>query len=125
MNNEILQGIAAWIFPGAGHAMRGQWNHAIIIAFVVWTMFLIAVLGGGAYYPNLEWDESRLLVLLNVFARMGNLLGAVVSWMISATPFANVSELATFEYAGRFLEIAGILNLLAVADLFIVRETKE
>jgi hypothetical protein len=51
-----------------------------------------------------------------VFARFGNGLGAVISY-ISAVPVdPPAAARATFEYGGRMLEIAGLLNYLATLD---------
>lgn len=116
MNNSFLIGLASWAFPGAGHAVKGEWVKAGIIAAVIWGAFVIAIMSGGAYYPGLKWEEGQLLYLLNIFARMGNLFGAMISWTLSMTPPPNVAEWATFEYGGRLLEVAGLLNFLAVID---------
>lgn len=116
MNNPVLIGLAAWIFPGAGHLIQKRYVRGAIIAGVVWLMFAIAIASGGAHYPGFEFKDGALLYLLNVFARMGNLLGAIVSWIMAGTPSPQVAALATFEYGGRFLEVAGLLNYLAVID---------
>lgn len=116
MQNGVLVALAGWVFPGAGHAIRGQWAKAGIVGGVIWTMFAVAILSGGAFYPGLKWEEGQLLYLLNVFARLGNLLGGMISWTLSMNPPPNVAEWATFEYGGRLLEIAGLLNFLAIID---------
>ncbi len=79
-------------------------------------MFIIALVSGGAYYPGFDFKDGALLYLLNVFAKLGNGLGAFISFILSASPPPNVAAWATFEYGGRFLEIAGLLNFLAVLD---------
>ena len=116
MDNPIIVGLVAWIFPGAGHLIQGRIKRGVIISAVIWTMFLIAIVSGGAHYPGFDFKDGALLYLLNVFARFGNGLGAVASFMIAATPSPQVAALATFEYGGRFLEVAGLLNYLAVID---------
>jgi hypothetical protein len=73
-------------------------------------MFIVAIVSGGAHYPGFDFKDGALLYLLNVFARFGNGLGAVASFLISATPSPGVAALSTFEYGGRFLEVAGLLN---------------
>jgi hypothetical protein len=118
MTNPFFVGIVSWFLPGFGHLMLGRWNRGIIIAAVVWSMFVIAVLSGGAYYPGFDFKDGSLLYLLNVFARLGNGLGTVVTTLFFATPLPNVAAWSTFEYGGRFLEIAGLLNYLAVLDAF-------
>jgi hypothetical protein len=79
-------------------------------------MFVIALLSGGAYYPGFDFRDGQLLFLLNVFAKLGNGLGALISFLASVEPAPNMAARATFEYGGRFLETAGLLNYLAMID---------
>jgi hypothetical protein len=79
-------------------------------------MFIIAIAGGGAYYPGFNFREGALLYLLNIFARFGNGLGAIISFIVAANPDPTAAARATFEYSGRFLEAAGLLNYLAAMD---------
>jgi hypothetical protein len=116
MDNPYLIGIISWFVPGVGHLIQGRYIRGAIIAGVIWLMFAIAIASGGAHYPGFDFKDGALLYLLNVFARMGNGLGAVVSFIMAGTPSPNVAALATFEYGGRFLEVAGLLNYLAAID---------
>ena len=117
MGNYILAGLIAWFLPGAGHLYLGRWRRGLIIAAVIWTMFIIAILSGGAYYPGYSFKDGFLLYLLNIFARLGNGLGCLVSMFLTLNePATNAASWATFEYGGRFLEVAGLLNYLAVMD---------
>ena len=116
MNNPVIIGILSWFVPGAGHLVQGRYIRGGIIAVVVWLMFGIAIASGGAHYPGFDFKDGALLYLLNVFARLGNGLGAMVSFIMAGTPSPQVAALATFEYGGRFLEVAGLLNYLAVID---------
>ncbi len=116
MNNPYIVSIISWFLPGVGHISQGRWRRGIIIGAIIWAMFLIAVLSGGASYPGFDFKDGALLYLLNIFARFGNGLGALLSFLWAANPPANVASWATFEYGGRFLEIAGLLNYLAALD---------
>lgn len=116
MKNYFITGLIAWFLPGVGHILQGRWKRGLIIALVIWTLFIVAVLSGGAYYPGFEFKDGALLYLLNIFARLGNGLGALISFLLMLNPPPNVAALATFEYGGRFLEIAGLLNYLAAID---------
>ena len=116
MENPIVIGILSWLVPGGGHLLQKRFTRGVIIAAVIWSLFVIALLSGGAHYPGFDFKDGQLLYLLNTFARLGNGLGAVISWVVALTPAPNVAALATFEYGGRFLEIAGLLNFLAVID---------
>ena len=116
MDNPVMIGLLSWFFPGAGHIVQKRPLRGAIVAGVVWIMFAIAIISGGAHYPGFEFKDGALLYLLNVFARFGNGLGALVSFVKAGTPSPQVAALATFEYGGRFLEVAGLLNYLAAID---------
>ena len=116
MNDPRIIGVLAWIFPGAGHLVQKRYLRGIIISVVIWTMFIIGIVSGGAYYPGFDFKDGMLLYLLNIFAKLGNGLGALIGFVISSTPSPQAAAKATFEYGGRFLEVAGLLNYLAVID---------
>ena len=121
MDNPIVLGAISWFLPGVGHILKGKVVQGVIIAVVIWTMFIVAILSGGAYYPGFDFKDGQLLYLLNVFARAGNGLGAILSFLLSTTPAKDIAALATFEYGGRFLEVAGLLNYLAIMDVMDIR----
>ena len=116
MDNPVVIAIVSWLIPGAGHIIQGRWKRGLVIAGVIWLMFVIALVGGGAYYPGFDFKDGALLYLLNIFSRLGNGTGAVVSYIVASFPASNVAARATFEYSGRFLETAGLLNYLAIMD---------
>lgn len=116
MDNTIIVALMGWFFPGAGHLVQKRYKRGLIISGAIWTMFIIAILSGGAYYPGFEYKDGALLYLLNVFATFGNGLGDLISFIASVEPSKDVAAKATFEYGGRFLEISGLLNYLAVMD---------
>jgi len=116
MDNPLVIGIVAWFFPGAGHFVQKRPKRGIIISASVWLMFVIGVLSGGAYYPGFDFKDGTLLYLLNVFATFGNGLGDLLAFFLTLEPSKDVAARATFEYGGRFLEVAGLLNYLAVID---------
>ena len=121
MENPFLIGLFAWVFPGAGHLAQKRYRRGVIVAVAIWSMFLIGLLSGGAYYPGFSFDEGSLLLILNIFAKLGNWLGTLISFIASADPSPNEAARATFEYGGRFLETAGLLNYLAIIDAVDIR----
>lgn len=116
MNNPVIIGILAWLCPGAGHLVQKRTTRGLILGGAIWLMFFIGLLTGGAYYPGFDFKDGQLLVLLNVFAKLGNGLGSVIGFLASVQPSPNVAAGAAFEYGGRFLETAGLLNYLAMID---------
>ncbi len=116
MNNPLLIGLAAWFFPGAGHLVQRRSRRGLLIGGAIWLMFIVGLLSGGAYYPGFAFADGALLFLLNLFAKLGNGLGAVAAFLFSVTPSPDTPALATFEYGGRMVETAGLLNYLAIMD---------
>ena len=116
MGNPYLIGIVAWFLPGVGHIIQGRLIRGILLALIIWSMFIIAIFSGGAHYPGFDFKDGALLYLLNIFARLGNGLGTVISFLFLSSSVPNVAAWATFEYGGRFLEVAGLLNFLAILD---------
>lgn len=116
MDNPYLIGIISWLLPGAGYILQKRWKRGLIVGAVIWAMFIIAVISGGVYYPGFDFKDGALLYLLDVFARLGNGLGAIISFLMATNPSPNAAASATFEYGGRFLEITGLLNFLAILD---------
>jgi hypothetical protein len=116
MENPVIVGLISWFLPGVGHIVQRRYKRGIIIFVVIWTMFIVSLLSGGHYYPGFDFKDGMLLYLLNVFARFGNGLGAIISYIAASTPDPLAASHATFEYGGRMLEIAGLLNYLAAID---------
>lgn len=116
MQNPFLIGLIAWLFPGAGHLAQGRRQRALVIGGAICLMFIVGVLSGGAYYPGFDFKDGQLLYLLNVFAKLGCGIGWFTSFLASVQPSPNTPALATFEYGGRMVEVAGLLNYLAVID---------
>ena len=116
IENPVVIGVLAWFFPGGGHFAQKRYVRGLLVGASVWLMFLIGILGGGAYYPGFDFKDGQLLYLLNMFATLGNGLGDLISFVMSIEPNPNAAAAATFEYAGRFLEVSGLLNYLAIID---------
>jgi len=116
MDNTFVIGLISWILPGYGHFQQGLWKRGILIAAVFWTMFIVAIISGGAYYPGFGFSEASLLYSLNIFARFGSGVGSLISFFFGANPPIDAASWATFEYGGRFLEVSGLINYLAVID---------
>lgn len=116
MDSSFMTILISWFLPGVGHFRQGCRRRGLIIGFVIWGMFLIGILSGGAYYPGYSFKDGSLLFLLNIFAKFGNGLGFIISWFLAQNPPPEAAAWATFEYGGRFLEVAGLLNYLAALD---------
>ena len=113
-----MPAIINWFLPGVGYIRVGQWQRGLIVGLSVWLMFAIGLVSGGATYPGIDVSQGFLLYVIHVFACLGNGLGYIFNLIATAYPPQNVASWSTFEYGGRFLEVAGLLNYLAAIDVF-------
>ena len=74
MDNPVIIGILAWIFPGAGHLIQGRLKRGIIISVVIWTMFVIAIaLGIGILGYRILEDLPWVDAILNASMILGGM----------------------------------------------------
>jgi hypothetical protein len=116
LKNPFVIGAVSWFLPGVGHIVQGRLRRGIVIAAVIWLMFVVAALSGGLHYPGFSFKDGSLLYLLNIFSKFGNGLGSFIGLVAANGAPKDVAAWATFEYGGRFLEVAGLLNYLAALD---------
>lgn len=105
--------IGAWLVPGLGHALYGKPRKAVILLVVLTLMFVCGLAFGGRVFP---FAGSEPLVWLAAAAEwcLGapRLVAAIAGWG------AGDVVAATYEYGNTFLIVAGLLNTLAVLDVF-------
>jgi hypothetical protein len=115
-------GVAAWVFPGAGHILQGKWGRALVLGGAVWTCFLSGILMGGHLF-SVGGSEQGFAALLQIppsIANVGSGALYLFCWMLNVgfADDAQHAARATFEYGNTFLLVAGLLNYLAVLDAF-------
>lgn len=105
--------LAAWLIPGLGHALYGKPKKAIILLVVLTLMF-----GGGLAFGGrvFAFGGPELLTWLAAAAEWG--VGAPrIAASLGGWGAGTVTR-TTFEYGNSFIIMAGMLNLLAVIDVF-------
>ncbi|MCS6874592.1 MAG: hypothetical protein N2Z23_11175 [Pyrinomonadaceae bacterium] len=105
-----------WFLPGVGYFLAGKRARGFLVGFSIWLMFAVGVLSGGLGYREFS-KESFLLYYLNLFASFGNGLGWFISLFLGEGRLEDAARI-TYEYGGRLIEIAGLLNYMAVLDVF-------
>jgi hypothetical protein len=109
----VLLCVLAWLIPGAGHIWLGRRSKGWMFFAALSLMFAIGIFIQGRLFP---FDFSDPLVGLMALADLS--IGA--PWMI-ATALAQTGgtvTAVTYEYGNTFLIVAGLLNLLVVADAY-------
>jgi hypothetical protein len=112
-SNVFAVCLAAWLVPGLGHALYGKVRTAIVLLVVLTLMFACGLLFSGRAFP---FSGSDPLALLAAAAEWGlglpRLFAAIAGWG------PGTVTAVTYEYGNTFLIVAGMLNLLAVIDVF-------
>lgn len=105
--------VAAWLVPGLGHALYGKPRKAIVLIVVLTAMFACGLAFNGRLFP---FGGSEPLVWLAAAAEWGlglpRLMAAIAGWG------GGVVTDVTYEYGNTFIIVAGMLNLLAVLDVY-------
>jgi len=97
--------------PGAGHALVGRMQKAVVFFVVLIGMFAIGLQFGGQLFP---FQISDPLVFLGAAAQCA----VVVPRIIAAIAGAGAGDVIaiTYEYGNTFLIVAGLLNILVALD---------
>ncbi len=111
--NPAVVCVAAWLVPGAGHLLVGRNQQAVVLFVTLGAMFVMGMAFGGRLFPLQGGEPLVLLAALGQWALgIPRLLGALLGY-----GEGDVIR-ATYEYGNTFLIVGGLLNGLAVLDVF-------
>jgi hypothetical protein len=110
---SVIAPAIAWLIPGAGHLIQRRWIRGLLLMVSIVTMFTLGLLmQGRIYHPN----GGDILDILGFVGDVGAgglyLLTRVMDWGQGAIAHA------TADYGTKYLIVAGLLNLICVADAY-------
>jgi hypothetical protein len=110
---SVIAPAIAWLIPGAGHLIQRRWIRGLLLMVSIVTMFTLGLLmQGRVYRPN----GGDILDILGFVGDVGAgglyLLTRVMDWGQGAIAHA------TADYGTKYLIVAGLLNLICVADAY-------
>jgi hypothetical protein len=111
--NLALACVGAWFVPGLGHALYGKPRKAIILLVVLTFMFVCGLAFGGRVFP---FAGQEPLVWLAAAAEWGMGLPRLLT-IFGGWGGGNVVA-STYEYGNTFLIVGGLLNTLAILDVY-------
>ena len=102
--------IAGWLFPGAGHFLLRKWGRGALLSASIIGMFVMGLAMKGKIYSG----ASEILEMLGMAGELGNGLlyfaGRTMGWG------ADQVMVTTADYGTKFIEVAGLLNVIAAVD---------
>jgi predicted membrane channel-forming protein YqfA (hemolysin III family) len=105
--------LSAWIVPGLGHLMLRRWGRALTFFLVVGGLAMVGFLTRGQVFPPHSDDPFGTLGFLA--DACSGVFFVLAHFVETAGP--DVSR-ASGSYGTRFVAAAGLVNLLAVLDVY-------
>ena len=107
----------AWLVPGGGHFYLKRWNHGGLLLFSIAGMFIFGLMMRGRMFEPIRGDLFTTVVNYGGF--IGDLatgaLYFLANWLGYQQPYMAS---AVADYGTKFLVCAGLLNILAVIDVY-------
>jgi hypothetical protein len=120
MGKTIFTALLAWLIPGLGHFLLNRWRRGVLLTGSSVLLIILGVWLGGLYYPGSP-TEFGMMYWLHQLAAAGNgvflLLKLVLGGNLQSAAADAAFRSAYFEYAGRSLALAGLINYLAILDV--------
>ena len=125
--------LVGWLIPGGGHFLLRKHARGGLLAFAVIVMFLLGIMMRGSTFEAPFFDmlegKQRLDVLSKVITA-GGFIGNVASglpYLLTAWFPYKQPDVAghVHDYGSKFLVAAGLLNILALVDVFEIATRKK
>jgi hypothetical protein len=110
---SVVAPAIGWLIPGAGHLIQRRWLRGLLLMASVVTMFILGLLmEGRVYRPN----SGDILDILGFIGDIGAgglyIVTRAMDWGQGAIAHA------TADYGTKYIIVAGLLNLISVADAY-------
>jgi hypothetical protein len=110
---SVVAPAVGWLVPGAGHLLQRRWIRGLLLMASISTMFILGLLmEGHVYAPN----GGDILDILGFVGDVGSggfyLISRAMDWGQPAIAHA------TADYGTKYIIVAGLLNLISVADAY-------
>jgi hypothetical protein len=110
---SVIAPAIGWLIPGAGHMIQRRWLRGLLLMASVGTMFILGLLmDGRVYRPN----SGDILDILGFIGDIGAgglyIVTRAMDWGQGAIAHA------TADYGTKYIIVAGLLNLISVADAY-------
>jgi len=109
----IVAPLLGWIVPGAGHLVQKRWIRGGLLMASIVIMFVLGLLmQGHVYKPN----GGDILDILGFLGDVG--AGGLYFLTLAQDWGQGAIAHATADYGTKYLIVAGLLNLISMADAY-------
>jgi hypothetical protein len=116
--------LVAWLIPGGGHFLLKRPGRGGLIAASVVAMFLLGLMMRGALFTPQGNDLLTMVIYYGGF--VGDLLSGLLYFLTVWLGYAQPDVAGhVHDYGTKFLVAAGLLNLLAMVDVFEIATGKK
>lgn len=121
MDKSFFAIVATWLVPGLGYFLLNRRLRGVLILSGTLSLIVVGLVLGGQYYPGNPADFG-IMYWLHQAAAGGNAIFLLGSFLFKNSFQSGAAQEAFrstyFEYGGRCLALAGLLNYLAMLDIF-------
>ncbi len=116
--------LVAWLIPGGGHFLLKRPGRGGLIAASVAAMFLLGLMMRGALFTPQGNDLLTMVIYYGGF--VGDLMSGLLYFLTVWLGY-NQPDIAghVHDYGTKFLVAAGLLNVLAMVDVFEIATGKK
>lgn len=104
--------ILSWLVPGLGYFLLRKWTRGALVTICVVAMFALGLALQGSLY---SFNTTNLL---DILGWVGDLCGGLLYFVTQMLGAGLGNKFAVMgDYGSKFLIAAGLLNILAAADV--------
>ncbi len=125
LSRQLTPVVLAWLIPGAGHFLLKRQLHGIILLATIAGMFLTGILMQGRMFVPSSGDLFTMVMTYGGF--FGDLCNGLL-YFLTVNGLGYHQEAlpgAVHDYGTKFIVCAGLLNLLAVVDVYEIAGSKK
>ena len=110
-------GALGWLIPGGGHFLLKKPGRGALLLAAVSSMFVSGLMMQGTMFTPQSGD--LLTTLINTGGFIGDLASGIL-YILAAAFNYNQPDMAghVYDYGTKFLVSAGLLNILAMVDVY-------
>ncbi|HEX3747975.1 MAG TPA: DUF6677 family protein [Bryobacteraceae bacterium] len=107
----------SWLVPGGGHLLLKRTGRGVLLMSSITVMFVCGLMMRGAMFQPETGD--LLTTLINVGGFIGDVASGILYLLSQWLGYSQIDMAgAVHDYGTKFLVTAGLLNILAMVDVF-------